>query len=451
MKYEEYKQVNIGWVNEIPMNWDVIPIKYTVSNPALSFIDGDWIESKVIEADGIRYLTTGNVGALSYKEQGTGFISEKTFAEINCTEVFPGDILISRLNEPIARACIVPDLGYRIVVAVDNVIYRPISQLYDRRFVMYQMNCFPYAENASFIARGSTMPRISRTMLGAIKLCIPPLPVQQVIADYLDVKCGEINRAIDVQRKKIDLLNELKQTVITDAVTKGLNPNAPMKNSGVEWIGEVPEHWEVRKLKYLCRQEKYSIKTGPFGSQLKGEDLKEEGDVRVYNQRNVLDNNFEDTKYFVTSNKAKLLKSFYTLPNDILLTSRGTIGKAALLPKGKIMGLLHPCLIAIRINKCIINPHYLLYYINEFKGFNTAIQLASNSTTIEVIYTDTIKNVLITLPSIQEQQAIVAHIEKEVSKIDTQISKANRKIELLDELKQSIITEAVTGKIKVFN
>ena len=119
------------------------------------------------------------------------------------------------------------------------------------------MNCLPYAENANFIARGSTMPRISRTMLGSIKICVPPLIEQKKIASYLDKKCDKINSAIDTQKRKIELLRELKQTIITNAVTRGLNPDAPMKDSGVEWIGQVPEHWEVMKLKRCS-----TIKTG---------------------------------------------------------------------------------------------------------------------------------------------------------------------------------------------
>ena len=248
MRYEEYKKCDCGWLDKIPSGWSTIPIKRTVKNILTSFIDGDWIESNVIISDGIRYLTTGNVGALEYKEQGNGHISEETFKELNCSEVFPGDMLISRLNEPIGRTCIVPNIGNRIVVAVDNVIYRPDENKYDKRYLMYQMNCLPYTENANYIARGSTMSRISRTMLGSIKLCIPTLQEQQTIACYLDEKCGKINGAIDVQKKKIDLLNELKQTIITNAVTKGLNPDAPMKDSGVEWIGEIPEHWDMIKI-----------------------------------------------------------------------------------------------------------------------------------------------------------------------------------------------------------
>lgn len=440
MKYEEYKQVNIGWVNEIPMNWDVIPIKYTVSNPALSFIDGDWIESKVIEADGIRYLTTGNVGALSYKEQGTGFISEKTFAEINCTEVFPGDILISRLNEPIARACIVPDLGYRIVVAVDNVIYRPISQLYDKRFVMYQMNCFPYAENASFIARGSTMPRISRTMLGAIKLCIPPLPVQQVIADYLDVKCGEINRAIDVQRKKIDLLNELKQTVITDAVTKGLNPNAPMKDSGVEWIGEVPEHWDVMRLRFASE-----FRNGYTPSKANPE-FWTDGTIPWYRMEDIRESGrfLKEAKQYITPEAVKGNGLFEA--GSFILATTATIGEHAVLI---VDSLANQRFTNLKIRKSLsqnLSGKYFFYYLFVIDEY---CKTTTRTATFPAVNMDDLKNFGITIPPIQEQQTIVAHIEKEVEKIDTQISKANRKIELLEELKQSIITEAVTGKIKV--
>lgn len=213
------KDSGVEWIKEIPSHWKSVPIKYSVESPYNSFIDGDWIESNVIVSDGIRYLTTGNVGALKYKEQGSGFISESTFKELNCSEVFPGDILISRLNEPIGRACIVPDLGYRIVVAVDNVIYRPDTNLYDKQFLVYQMNCKPYADTANFIARGSTMSRVSRTTLGNFKLVIPPLDEQKKIVVYLNKKCDEIERSIEKAEHQIELLQELKQSIITEVVT----------------------------------------------------------------------------------------------------------------------------------------------------------------------------------------------------------------------------------------
>ena len=125
------KDSGIDWIGPIPERWEVMPLKYTANKVGCCFIDGDWIESDVITEDGIRYITTGNVGVLEYKEQGVGYISEETFHELGCTEVFSGDILISRLNEPIGRACILPDLNSRVITSVDNVIFRPDTELYD--------------------------------------------------------------------------------------------------------------------------------------------------------------------------------------------------------------------------------------------------------------------------------------------------------------------------------
>lgn len=216
------------------------------------------------------------------------------------------------------------------------------------------------------------------------------------------------------------------------------------KDSGVEWIGEIPEHWDIMKLKYSCRKEPYFIKTGPFGSQLKGEDLKDDGDVRVYSQRNVIDSSFSEVKYYVTNAKAKALKSFYTKSNDVLITSRGTIGKAAMLPKNEENGILHPCLIALRNDNKIIDRNYLLYFINEFNGFKLNIKLESNATTIEVIYTETLKNIRLIVPPLNVQKQIVSYLDKKCADIDKVIATQQRRIELLQELKQSTITHAVT-------
>lgn len=216
------------------------------------------------------------------------------------------------------------------------------------------------------------------------------------------------------------------------------------KPSGIDWIGEIPSHWKISPIKHICRSEKYAIKTGPFGSQLKGEDLKEEGDVRVYNQRNVIDRDFSEVSNYVTSHKAKDLESFYTLPNDLLVTSRGTIGKSAVLPDDAVMGILHPCLIALRINESKANLNWIQRWINESDAFSREIEAKSNATTIDVIYTETIKNIRIALPPLAEQEAIAAWLDDKCGEIDSAIAKIDREIELIEELKQSEISRVVT-------
>lgn len=443
MQYHEYRQCDCEWINEIPAHWGTVSIKRTVNSPASSFIDGDWIESDVITSDGIRYLTTGNVGAIDYKEQGSGFISEETFRELNCTEVFPGDILISRLNEPIGRACIVPDLGYRIVVAVDNVIYRPNNELYDNKFLVYQMNCLPYAENANFIARGSTMPRISRTMLGSIKICVPPLIEQKKIASYLDKKCDKINSAIDTQKKKIELLNELKQTIITNAVTRGLNPDAPMKDSGAEWIGKIPKHWKLKRLKYIS-----TIK-GRIG--FRGytvADLVPEGEGAFviggkHINQCVLNTDSPD---YISWDKYYESPEIMVAFGDIVMAQRGSLGKVAIIDKEIQEATINPSLVLLKEIKC--NNKYLYNYLVS-RATNTLIELLNTATAVPMISQNQIENMPIPLAPPSEQLDIVKYIDEQSSIIDAKISKTNRRIELLNELKQSIIVEAVTGKIKV--
>src|SRR5690606_32052660 len=131
-KYPAYKDSGVVWLGEVPEHWSSIPIKYMALERNSLFLDGDWIESKDISTDGIRYITTGNVGEGVYKEQGSGFISEETFHALGCTEVYGGDVLVSRLNNPIGRACMVPDLGGRVVTSVDNVIFRPDLKFYKK-------------------------------------------------------------------------------------------------------------------------------------------------------------------------------------------------------------------------------------------------------------------------------------------------------------------------------
>ncbi|WGX36426.1 hypothetical protein P7I82_32445 [Pseudomonas aeruginosa] len=118
--YPKYRASGVEWLDQVPDHWSSVPIKYMALERNSLFLDGDWIESKDISSDGIRYITTGNVGEGAYKEQGAGFISEETFHALRCTEVYEGDVLVSRLNNPIGRACVVPNLGGRVVTSVDN-------------------------------------------------------------------------------------------------------------------------------------------------------------------------------------------------------------------------------------------------------------------------------------------------------------------------------------------
>jgi type I restriction enzyme S subunit len=249
---------------------------------------------------------------------------------------------------------------------------------------------------------------------------IPTYEEQQAIASYLDKKCGKINGAIDVQKKKIDLLNELKQTIITNAVTKGLNPDAPMKDSGVEWIGEIPEHWKIMRTRFLC-----NIQTGD-------KDTVNREDDGLY-------------PFYVRSPKVERINTYSFDGEAVLMAGDGVgAGKVFHYANGKFD--YHQRVYNLHNFKDVSGLFFYYYILNKFRYI---IEEGAAKNTVDSVRLNMIQDFWMTIPPVFEQQNIVKYIDGEISKIDAQISKANRRIELLNELKQSVITEAVTGKIKV--
>ena len=425
-RYEKYKNSGVQWIGEVPSHWNPCRFKNFVSLINTPSTDDNKIGLENIES-----------GTGHFKETDSEF-------EGNGVQFVEDDIVYGKLRPYLRKVWLATNKGNAVG---DFFVFRANKS--NPSYIHWLMLSDGFTSETNGSTYGAKMPRVSSDFILSMRYVLPPLLEQQAIASFLDAKTKPIDDIIAKREKQIELLEEMKSAIISRAVTKGLYPEAKMKDSGIEWIGEIPKEWEMRKLKYILKSEKYNIKTGPFGTQLKGNDLREEGDVPVYNQRNVIDNQFHSPSVFVTLDKANELAGFHTKPNDVLITSRGTIGKAAILPNGVKEGVLHPCLIALRVNQDIVNLEYLLYYINGFDGFAINVFLESNATTIEVIYTDTLKNIFVTLPQLEEQKRIASYLDAETSKIDTRIAKRRKQIALLQEYKQALITAAVTGKIDV--
>lgn len=214
-----------------------------------------------------------------------------------------------------------------------------------------------------------------------------------------------------------------------------------MKDSHVPWIGDVPEHWKVMKLKFLA-EDGDSIKPGPFGSDLKTSDFVNDG-FKIYNQKDILDSSFVED-LFVTEAKFKKLSSFHVQSGDLLLTSRGSIGKSTIVPETFSPGIIHPCLIRVRVNESKINKSYVNLIINESDMFKENIRINSNGTVIDVIYGKTLKEIIIPVPEIIEQISILKFLDVKIKTINIEISKNKDLIKLLQEQKQSVINHVVT-------
>lgn len=448
-KYDEYKDSGVAWIGEVPKHWEVKKMNYHCSTITDFVASGSFADLKrnvqyLEEPDYAMLIRTVDLSS-NDKKQPPVYISKSSYEFLSNSNLVGGEIILPNIGA-VGNVYIVPKLYKHMSLAPNAIMVKSYGK---DKYLYYYFKSKPGVDSLTLIGKSTVQDKFNKTELRSLRVLVPPVTEQVAIAAYLDTHCAKIDNLISIQQKRIALLQELKQSVITHAVTKGLNPNVEMKQSAVEWIGDVPKHWEVRKIKQCCNKEQYSIKTGPFGSQLKGEELMSQGDVSVYSQQNVINNDFNKIRYFVSNKKAKSLSSFYTRANDVLITSRGTIGKAAILQPLYPKGILHPCLIAIRLDQEVCLPEWLTMYINETDCFKTDISVNSNATTIDVIYTGTLKDIYIPIPPISEQAAIASYLDHKCATIDTSISNAQHQIELLQEYKQSLITEVVTGKRKV--
>jgi type I restriction enzyme S subunit len=453
-KYNSFKQIKSAFFNEIPSTWKRFRIKDIVDKKMYYPIgDGDHgaIKPEMYQENGIPYIRVQNLtwhGEITYG--GMVYISEEVQFANKKSILLPGDILIAKTGATIGKLGLVPESipEANTTSSVGKVTIDKIR--FDPKFILY---CFQTRNLHEQIwlqaSQKSAQPGFNIDDLIVFEIVAPTKVEQIKIAKYLDHQTAVIDKLIQQKEKLIELLEDKRQSVINDALTKGFNLNVKMIDSGFDFMGEVPTEWKNIKLKYLLEDCDYSLKTGPFGSQLKASDTIENGDYVVYNQRNVLDNQFAEFKDTITLEKFKSLSGFEVCENDILITSRGTIGKASLVSKVIMKGILHPCLIKIRVNVNLLLREWLLMYINNSSYFLENVKLESNSTTIEVIYSGTLANIIIPIPPITEQLSILKNLNLEIEKYRKLIDGNNLVISKLKEYRQSIISEAVTGKIDV--
>lgn len=429
----EMKNSGIEWIGDIPLDWSLRKIKQLQDlNIENSFIDGDWIESPYITDNGIRYLTTGNIGDGYFKEQGSGYISQETFYELNCKFAYPNDLIISRLNSPYGRSCILPYTHSEYVLAVDNVILRTKD---NKKFICYITQCEGYQRSVEDEAKGTTMKRVSRTNLGNIIVPYAPPKEQQEIADFLDRKCAEIDAVIEKTKATIEEYKKLKQSVITEAVTKGIRGNRPMKDSGIEWIGEIPADWDVVRIKTLF----------DYRNERNFKPLEEVNLISLYTDLGVVQHcDLEET----TGNKASNADGYKLVYEDdivvnIILCWMGAIGRSA------YNGVTSPAYDVYSPKEGTNTKFY--HHLFRTQGFNgDCYEVGRGIMAMRWrTYSDQFRAIKVVSPPPEEQEEIVKYLDKKCAEIDTLIAKKTALLEEMENYKKSVIYEYVTGKKEV--
>jgi type I restriction enzyme S subunit len=449
-RYEKYKDSGIEWIGEIPEHWEVNRIRQIAEIFGRIGYRGYKTSDLVPEGSGAITISPSNMKEFHMEFEECTFLSWAKYEESPEIQVFKGDLLFVKTGSTYGKCSIVPELPEKATINPQIIVFKNI--LCDNVYLWYSLKSNITDFQVQTTVVGGTIPTISQEKIKNYFIALPQSKNEQTnIATFLDRKTTEIDFIIANKQKLIALYQEEKQAIINQAVTKGLDPNVTLKDSGVSFFGMIPEHWKVKKIKYLLKKNRGALKTGPFGSHLKNSDLTINGQFKVYTQRNVLDNDYKSGEDRINENKFEDLKEFKIEPFDILFTSRGTIGKCSVFPEGCEIGILHPCLIRIQIDTEKVISKWIINYVNGSTHFIDNVKYESNSTIIDVIYGGTLKEIFIPLPSISEQIEINEFIQNESKRLDEIIEKFNNQIDLLKEYRTTLISEVVTGKIKVPN
>ncbi len=423
--YDTYKPTDIGWLPNIPSHWEIVDTKRCFSFPK-EIVGSDFTNFKVLSL---------SVNGVIFRDMASG--AGKHHSDMGTYQIIRPDSIVLCLFDMDVTPRIVghSDKTGIITSAYVNIAPREniSSKYYYYYFLLQDFNKYLFSQGTGI------RTTLTRSQFGALKMALPTPEEQTAIARFLDYKLAKINRFIRKKKQLIKLLNEQKAAIINQAITKGLDPNARMKDSGIEWLGEIPQNWEVRKIKHLGKAI-IGLTYSP------SDETNAENGTLVLRSSNVQNEHitFDDCVYVTT----EIPEIKRTKIGDILICSRNgsikLIGKNALIDE-KSAGCSFGAFMTILRSP---NYHYLHYFFNS-ASFKAQSGLFFTST-INQLTTGILNNILVTIPkTLEEQLAVVKFIKEETNVINIAISKIEKEISLVEEYKTTLIDEAVTGKINV--
>lgn len=432
-RYSEYKDSGVKWLGEIPSHWEVQRLgKLCKFSKGLQFTKADLTDS------GVPVVSYGQVHAkynsrTHLSRELIRYIPNSFLPKNTKSKVVIGDFIVADTSEDI-EGCgnmAFNDCQDELYGGYHTILIQQL-QIYSKKYLAYLFNSIQWRSQIRSQVNGVKVYTVNRDILKQSYIFIPSNEEQLIIVDYLDKVTSKIDAAIAQQQRMIELLNERKQIIINDAVTKGLDPNVKMKDSEVEWIGEIPEHWEMKRLKTILsiKDEKNSDPSATLLSVYTAigvkprKELKERG-----NKANTVIN-------YKIVNKGDLIV-------NRLLAWMGACGLS------NYDGVTSPDYDVYAFRSGYNRLYYELYFRNtHFKSdcykYGHGIMMMRWRT-----YPDEFLNIMIPVPPLEEQTAIYNHINPLINNIAAYIEKCNNQITLLQERKQIIINDVVTGKVKV--
>lgn len=440
--YPEYKDSGVEWLGKIPSEWQVMQLKRTVDN-CINGIwggependEGDTIVIRVADFDRPR---------LSVQDDGYTYrkIDEK---ERRARLLRQGDLLLEKSGggeKTLVGQVVLFDKNFVAVTSNFVAKMTPLSG-FSSRYLNYVFCCF-YASNINIcsIKQNTGIQNLDSASYLAEKIGLPLLSEQEKIAAFLDHETAKIDALIEKQQRLIELLKEKRQAVISHAVTKGLNPNAPMKDSGVEWLGEVPAHWEIRAISKLSKK----ITNGYVGPT---RDILVDEGVPYIQATHIKQGRVSfDDAYFVRKSWSDDHSKSILMLGDVLVVQTGAgTGDIGLVTENEVGFNCH-ALIIIQPNKNVVSGEFLSTLLQSQYGYSTLYSIRTGGMHPHLNCGE-VQFVKLPMPPLEEQSAILNFIKNKTNSFEALIESQNTAVELMQERRTALISAAVTGKIDV--
>ena len=432
-RYDLYKDSGVEWIGEIPSHWIKSKLKFvseivTGNTPPTKDEDnyegGEYLWVKPNEING---LTPTNDTNQKLTEKG------KSLSRV----LPPFSVLVNGIGR-------IGEFGYSEMSVstnqqINSIVY---NHKVDKRYGLFHTSMM----KEGFISNSEkvVVPILNKTKQENIEFVIPPLSEQQQIVSFLDIKTSLIDSLIKKTQRKIELLKEKRTSLINEVVTKGLNPNVELKDSDVEWIGKIPSHWFINKVG------NNTYVKGRIGWKgLRSEDFKDEGPYLITGTDFNKDGTINwDNMYHVDQWRYDEDPFIQLQDNDVLITKDGTIGKVVYVGNLKGQTCLNSGIFLTRPTNKEYKSRFFFWLLNS-NVFKVFVDYNSGGSTIQHLYQNVFVNFKFPIPPISEQQQIVSYLDEQTQLIDKTISIEEKRIELLKEYRQSLISEVVTGKRKV--
>ena len=425
--YVSYKDSGVPWLGQVPAHWEAMPLKRA------THINARALPESTEPTYEFRYIDIGSVGTgrLTAKPEKLVFANAPSRARRILQE---GDTIVSTVRTYLKAVYYVSEGSDDLIASTGFAVLTPGPSL-EPKYVSYFVQSDPFTEQVTAHSVGIAYPAIAETRLGAFRIPVPPLAEQHAIARFLDHIDGRVNRTIRAKRKLIALLNEQKQAIIHRAVTRGLDPDAPLRPSGVEWLGDIPAHWEVMRIKYLLREVDKRSTTG------------QETLLSLRMNHGLVPHD----EHFARPGQAPTLVGYKVVhPGQIVLNRLQA--NNGLVFASEIHGVVSPDY-AVFDAIGDVDLHYLTALFRtplmkhkfriESKGLGTG------TAGFLRLYTDRFGMIPVALPPREEQTRIMQGLEAELIELHAAISRVEREIDLIREYRTRLIADVVTGKLDV--